>query len=78
MSYHLNIILTSLSFRTPSDKNKYLYLGITAVEAAAQRGLAAEKDVEVRRQVGKTEKVEAALRQVRAGYNRWKLDNDPS
>lgn len=70
--------MTSLSTGTLSDNKPYLYLGITAVEAAAQRGLAAEKDVEVRRQVCKTEKVEAALTQVRVGHNHWKLDTDPS
>lgn len=58
-----------LSVSRYTDNQSYAVLRDAAVEAAAQRGLAAEKDAEARRQVGRTEKVEAALRQVRTCHN---------
>jgi hypothetical protein len=58
-----------LSVSALSHNQSYAILRDAAVEAAAQRGLAAEKDAEARRQVSRTEKVEAALRQVRTCHN---------
>ena len=63
-----------LTVSTYSDNQSYAILRHAAVEAAAQRGLAAEKDAEARRQVSRTEKVEAALRQVRSCHNYSLLD----
>ena len=62
---NLNIIHSLLSVYDLSDNCLSSTIFTTAVEASAQRTLAAEKDVEVRRQVHKTEKVETALQKVR-------------